>query len=140
MLFAIGYQGRSVQGLCEELAQRDVEVLIDVRERAWSNRPEFRKTALAQKLAAAGIEYQHIRDAGNPFRPRGGTTIDREECLSNYQSYLTNNPKVLTTLLHMLTKRSALFCYESHTANCHRGVLIAELARTYPALSCVEIE
>jgi uncharacterized protein (DUF488 family) len=140
IFFAIGYQGRSMHGLSEELVRHGVEVLIDVRERAWSNRPEFRKTALSQKLAAAGIEYRHVRIAGNPFRPRGGGTIDREQCLSKYQSYLASNPEVLRTLLHILAKRSVLFCYESLAVHCHRGVLITELARAYPTLGCVEIE
>ena len=138
--FAIGYQGRSAENLCDELRRHRVELLIDVRERAWSNRPEFRKTALARKLNDAGIGYAHVKDAGNPFRHRGGTVVSREECLRAYQSYLASSPDVLPALRQLMKARAALFCYESHTINCHRIVLIRELVRAYPAIRVISIE
>ena len=43
--FTIGYQGRRLDDLCGTLFNMGVEVLVDIRERAWSQRPEFRKRA-----------------------------------------------------------------------------------------------
>lgn len=139
--FAIGYQGRSVDDLCDELLDRGVELLIDVRERAWSNRPEFRKTALAEKLASRGIQYRHVREAGNPFRPRGGEAVDLRDCMRQYRRHLKTVPDLLPSLKATMSKLSAaLFCYEAESDNCHRGVLLAQLQRSHPSLKVVHIE
>jgi uncharacterized protein (DUF488 family) len=126
--FAIGYQGKSLVQLCDDLEASDVDLLIDVRERAWSNRPQFRKTALSNGLASRGIEYVHVREAGNPFRPRAGEVIDAAECMARYRGYLTATPAVIAMLLRVMRgRRPALLCYEADSSNCHRGVLLQTL-------------
>jgi len=131
--FAIGYQGRSLTGMCELLADEGVDLLIDIRERAWSNRPEFRKTAIATAVAAHGIEYIHIREAGNPFRPRAGEVIDTLDCMRRYRGYLRATPSVVENMKVLIgRRRSALLCYEAISSDCHRGVLIAALKRISP--------
>jgi uncharacterized protein (DUF488 family) len=133
--FGVGYQGRSVAALCDVLVGEGVDLLIDVRERAWSNRPEFRKTALASSLAAAGIQYIHVRQAGNPFRPRLGEAIDPAECLKRYRGYLQSMPSVTEDLKVLIgSRRVALLCYEAKSADCHRGVLLSVLKRESPQL------
>jgi uncharacterized protein (DUF488 family) len=128
--YAIGYQGVSVQVLCDRLAAAGVDVLIDVRERAWSNRPEYRKTALSCALAARGIRYEHIKEAGNPFRPRGAEKVDRETCLRNYQAYIDTKPQLVAELrVRARAERVAFFCYESSSDDCHRGVLLDRIVR-----------
>ena len=132
LLYSIGYQGKSLEGLCATLADNAVEILVDVRERAWSNRPEFRKGVLAEGLKRTGINYVHLRAAGNPFRPRKGASVQRELCIESYSGYLANNPNVVDSLAALSRHgRSALFCYEADAAECHRGVLIAALIRLY---------
>lgn len=134
--FAIGYQGRSLVGMCELLADQSVDLLIDVRERAWSNRPEFRKTALSLALANHDIEYVHVREAGNPFRPRGGDIIDAVECMKRYRRYLRSTPSVVETVTLLIRRRRvAILCYEAKSEDCHRGVLVAALRRTSPKLA-----
>ncbi|HVI77405.1 MAG TPA: DUF488 domain-containing protein [Candidatus Acidoferrum sp.] len=138
LLYSIGYQGKSLEGLCAKLADNAVEILIDVRERAWSNRPEFRKGALAEGLKRTGIEYLHLRSAGNPFRPRKGVSVQRELCLEYYSNYLANSPDVVNSVATLSrNNRSALFCYEANADECHRGVLIAALLKLNPDLTVV---
>jgi uncharacterized protein (DUF488 family) len=134
--FAIGYQGRSLTGMCELLVEEGVDLLIDVRERAWSNRPEFRKTAIATALAAHGIEYVHVREAGNPFRPRAGEVIDALDCMRRYRGYLRATPSVVEKMRLLIGRRKvALLCYEASSSDCHRGVLIAALQRSSPRVT-----
>jgi uncharacterized protein (DUF488 family) len=124
----IGYQGQSLAGLCEELRTLRVDLVIDVRERAWSNRPEFRKGVLSRALAEHGIKYQHMREAGNPFRPKAGEQIDAAECVRRYQQHLRSRPDVVIAIRRLSRRRRvALLCYEADSAACHRGVLLAQL-------------
>ena len=113
----------------------DGPLLIDVRERAWSNRPEFRKTALSLALANHNIEYVHVREAGNPFRPRGGDIVDAVECMTRYRRYLSSTPAVVESVTRLIRRRrGALLCYEAKSEDCHRGVLVDALRRTSPNL------
>lgn len=138
LLYSIGYQGRSLEGLCAKLAENAVEILVDVRERAWSNRPEFRKGVLAGGLNRTGIDYLHLKAAGNPFRPRKGIPVQRELCLQYYSEYLANNPDVIASIeLISRNKRPAFFCYEADANDCHRGVLIKVLASMNPEASVI---
>lgn len=134
--FAVGYQGRSLEGLCALLAEHRVDTLVDVRERAWSNRPEFRKTALANALSRWDIEYLHVREAGNPFRPRMGEVMSAVDCMKRYRGYLRSAPGVIERLRALVVgRRIALLCYEAKSGDCHRGVLLASLQRKQPGLA-----
>jgi uncharacterized protein (DUF488 family) len=127
-VFGIGYQGRSLANLCQVLADENVNLLIDVRARAWSNRPEYRKGRLTDALASHGIEYVHLREAGNPFRPKPGEEMDASECLARYSEYLKVNPDVVSSVRALTrTRRVALMCYESESSACHRGAILAAL-------------
>lgn len=138
--FSIGYQGRPIYDFCALLIENRVEVLVDVRERAWSMRPPYRKTALRESLAAAGIEYIHLREAGNPFRPRKGEPKDFEDCARRYREHLRRNPDVLGRARELArSARVAFFCYEEEAAECHRGVLIQAMAKGWPSLEVCHI-
>ena len=134
--FTIGYQGRSLEDLCSVLFNYGVDQLIDIRERAWSNRPEFRKQALEQGLATVGIEYEHFKEAGNPFRPRNGQNKSFEACAREYRRYLRENSDVLDEAEEFLLGSSvAFFCYEANSKECHRSVLVEELSRRMSELA-----
>lgn len=138
--FAIGYQGRSLLAMCDLLHHEGVELLIDIRERAWSNRPEFRKTAIAAALATRGIQYIHVREAGNPFRPRSGEVPDALECMKRYRSYLEETPSVVKTMSALVGSwRVALLCYEAKSTDCHRGVLLEALQATRRRLAVTHL-
>ena len=69
-LVSVGYEGRSVDELIAVLRRYDVSLLVDVRLNAISRRPGFSKRALAEALHAAGIEYRHAPELGNPKENR----------------------------------------------------------------------
>lgn len=130
-VYNIGYERRRIGAFCEGLRLAGVEALIDVRERAWSNRPEFRKQALRKALEDVGIEYIHLKSAGNPFRPRNGISEDLTACKLAYHQHLKQNLEVVAEALSLAHKKpSAFFCYEADRCGCHRDVLLSELAKT----------
>src|SRR5205823_6116594 len=65
-LYTLGYQQRSIDEFVEILDESGIDVLVDVRETAWSHKPGFSKSGFASALAARGIEYVHAEFAGNP--------------------------------------------------------------------------
>lgn len=134
-LCTIGYEKRSLDEYIDLLLESGVEVIVDVRETAWSHKPGFSKTAFSTALSAAGIEYVHLRVAGNPkwLREAAG---NHAECLELYRSYVQHHPEVLECLRETLRehgvshRRIALTCFERHPGDCHRGILAAEWAAT----------
>jgi uncharacterized protein (DUF488 family) len=129
-IYNIGYEKRSIEELCNTLVEGKISTLVDVRERAWSHRPEFRKTALSSALSINGIKYIHLKEAGNPYRPKESEDRDPAKCSSLYRLYLKNNPDVIEALVEMSEKESlAVFCYERERKLCHRGVLLEALKK-----------
>jgi uncharacterized protein (DUF488 family) len=115
----IGYQRRTPAELVGALVAAGVTRLIDVRAVPASRKRGFAKTPLAAALAAAGIEYVHVRAAGNPFRAAAGW---REP----YRAYLAEHPAVVDEVIALagvVPGLAALLCVEHDVADCHRGVL-----------------
>jgi uncharacterized protein (DUF488 family) len=132
-LCTIGYEKRSLEEYLHLLLEHGVEVVLDVRETAWSHKPGFSKTAFAQGLNGVGIEYFHLRIAGNPKWLREAAA-SHAECLQLYRSYVEGHPEVLEALdetlgqLGVSHRRIALTCFERHPEDCHRGILADEWA------------
>lgn len=138
--FNIGYQEKSLSGLCKILSENAVEILIDVRERAWSQRPEFRKERLQISLASYGIEYYHCKIAGNPFRPRDGKSLNFKDCAEKYGKHLKQAPEVIDVLEKVIkNKRTALFCYEKERSFCHRDILLTAILKRIPKIEVVDL-
>jgi uncharacterized protein (DUF488 family) len=138
-LAGIGYQGLGADELIERLRAAGIAVVLDVRELPWSRRAEFSKRALAEGLARAGIDYVHVRAAGNPRENRksGGTSA---EILARYRAHLAGTPGVLDALLDAAAGRpAALLCYEADAAACHRSVLLAALAEQHPQWTVLDL-
>jgi uncharacterized protein (DUF488 family) len=119
--FTVGYSGRSVEQFLEALRAAGVSRVIDVRELPLSRRRGFSKSALRAALEQNGIEYLHIRRAGNPFRHRA-TNVD--ECLSLYSEHLRQHPDIVDEVESALAgRRAALLCVEATAEGCHRSIL-----------------
>lgn len=120
----IGYEKRSPSELVEALQAAGVAQLIDIRELPLSRRKGFSKTPLAAILAEAGIDYVHLRIAGNPFRRESG------DILARYDKHLKRSPEIVDVVLATVkAKRSALMCLELDHEQCHRSVLATALAQ-----------
>lgn len=131
-LFTLGYEKRSLDEFIELLCRARIDVLIDVRETAWSHKPGFSKSALQSNLAAAGIEYVHARFAGNPKHLRSAAAT-HADCLASYERHLGQNPEILSEFAELVTglqqdgRRVCIACFERHPDDCHRGILASKL-------------
>lgn len=127
-LFTLGYQRRSQDEFVHLLLDAAVDVLVDVRETAWSHKPGFSKCGLEEALRVHGIAYVHARFAGNPKRLRT-SAVSHKECLRLYAEHLEKDAAIMEMFDELVGrlldagKRVCLTCYERHPEDCHRGVL-----------------
>jgi len=139
VIAGIGYQGRSVDDLVQALRTAKIAAVIDVREVPWSRKPGFSKGKLGASLAQAGIRYIHLRAAGNP-RENRRTARSTEECLSRYRQHLAKEPAVLKEIAEAAQKeRIVLLCFEAAWEDCHRSILIEQIASLYGEIEVVAL-
>jgi uncharacterized protein (DUF488 family) len=128
ILYTLGYQQRSLEEFLRLLVQARIDVLIDVRETAWSHKPGFSKGSFSVALERAGIEYIHADFAGNPRWLRSNAD-SHNECLSWYRWYLDEYQEVIEAFdallasLHAAGKTVCITCFERHAEDCHRSIL-----------------
>jgi uncharacterized protein (DUF488 family) len=129
-LYTIGYEKRTQEEFFGILAGAKIDVLMDVRDVAWSHKPGFAKGALAETATTAGMEYVHAQFAGNPKRLREQEK-DLEGLLDAYERHLDGHPEILDEFTSLARgyekagKRVCIMCFERDPADCHRGVLAA---------------
>ena len=124
-IVSLGYERRSIDELVGILSGYGVAKLLDIRELPLSRRKGFSKSTLSVHLEEAGIEYLHLRAAGNPYR-KHKASIGR--CLQLYTRYLEKNPEIVEALaLELSNKPIAVFCYEREHECCHRSILLKAL-------------
>jgi uncharacterized protein (DUF488 family) len=128
VLFTVGYEGRTVAQLVLRLREAAVTRVLDVRRSPRSPRPGFSKGPLARALAAAGIDYVHLGEVGNPFFAEASEDLDG--VLARYRDHLAAHPALLDVVLGAAAgePRSALLCAEANPRRCHRSVLAEALA------------
>jgi hypothetical protein len=128
-LYTLGYQGVDVDTYVQKLKTAGVGIVADVRETPWSHKRGFCKNALSSELSKVGIEYVHVRSAGNPKENRRSAP-DLAECLRRYKHYLAENPAGVDELLEVVRAAAAhnrtvcLTCFEKDVHDCHRGILV----------------
>src|SRR4030095_2585940 len=66
VLASIGYEGRTIDELCDVLVANAIDLLVDVRQTPMSRKHGFSKRTLAAALAARSIDYLHLPTLGNP--------------------------------------------------------------------------
>jgi len=136
-LFTLGYQSLSPKIYVRALVNAGVGMVVDVREHAWSQRPAFVKSSLENLLINVGIDYLHVKSAGNPSANRKSAR-SAKECLSRYREHLLKNSVCVDGLIRVVIEASAagrpacLTCYERNHAECHRSVLVEELLKREP--------
>lgn len=135
---SVGYEGRSIDDFVAILLAAGVRRLVDVREVALSRRVEYRKQALERSLSRVGIGYQHLSEAGNPYR-REKAHVGR--CLEAYRRYLDRNPGVLDSVANSIKDEpAAILCYEREHGACHRSILLKALVAEGHSLELVAVE
>jgi uncharacterized protein (DUF488 family) len=124
-VYTVGYEGRTVEQFLSTLRNAGVTRVIDVRELPLSRKKGFSKSPMKAALEAQGIEYIHLRDAGNPYRDKRN---DIKLCLALYRKHLNETPEVIELLKeHLEGQTVALLCVESEPQHCHRSILAARL-------------
>jgi uncharacterized protein (DUF488 family) len=133
-IYTLGYQGVDVDSYVEKLKAAGVGIVADVRETPWSHKRGFCKNILSCELSKAGIEYVHVKSAGNPKENRR-TAPDMAECLRRYRVYLDENPAGVVDLIEVVRTAASrnqtvcLTCFEKHVSDCHRSILVEAMRR-----------
>jgi uncharacterized protein (DUF488 family) len=135
-ILTLGYEQRDLPGYIRLLRRARVGVVLDVRETAWSHKPGFSKTKLAEGLGKAGIRYVHAAVAGNPKALRRQAQ-SHADCLAGFERHLDRNPRIEVEFDALIgeclqrEERVCLLCFERHPGDCHRGILVDRWARRH---------
>lgn len=121
-LFTIGYEGRALDEVIAMLSAEKIDRVIDIRALPLSRRRGFSKTPLGDALRAVGIEYVHMKEAGNPYRKES-------DLLAKYKKHIAKADDVVDAVAAAAKgKRVALLCYEAEPTECHRSLLAPRVA------------
>jgi uncharacterized protein (DUF488 family) len=117
-VFTWGYQSRTLADLTQLVADRGVEVIVDVRGNPYSRRREWVKEQL--ELFFPG-RYEWIGWFGNKNYRQGGEPKLRDPVrgLADFRRAVVERG----------ARRVLLLCYEKESARCHR-TQVAELIRS----------
>ena len=130
-LCTIGYERASLVGFVAALKEAQVATLVDVRDRPWSMRPDFRRDALRKSLLEAGIGYVHIRALGNPPEGRDAAKAGDVEGYRRHmdQRLASREGQEGLGRAAELARRGpiCLMCYERDPAQCHRSRVADDL-------------
>lgn len=142
-LWTVGYERFATpEALLAVLEEAGIERVSDVRALPQSRRRGFSRRALQDRLADAGIVYEHWGELGNPAHLRAtfrsgaldeGREAFRERLVAGYLW-------AVDSLAETLAERpTAVLCLEDDPALCHRGVVIEELVRRHPDVRVVRL-
>lgn len=141
-LVSIGYEGKTVGDLVEQLLAQDVRVLVDVRLTPLSRKPGLSKTKLCEALGAVGIGYVHHRALGNPKDNRTGLRAKEPESLARYREVL-DSAAASDALAHVCDLLDhgvvALLCFEEVHSDCHRDIVVRQIVEARPDAAVVHV-
>ncbi|MCC7429810.1 DUF488 family protein [bacterium] len=135
-LFTIGYEGKSFDFYLNELVEKNIKLLCDVRKNPFSMKYGFSKNQLSQAVEKLEIKYFHVPELGIEAKERQNlnTVSDYEKLFKNYVSETlpqkTESLKLVFDLI-LEHRRVALTCFESCYTNCHRNKIVEKL-QTFP--------
>ena len=131
-LFTIGYEGSEISLFIDQLLEKGVRVLADVRALPLSRKPGFSKTRLSAHVEEVGIRYHHFPELGDPKEGRQAARAgNHTEFRRIYISHLLGRHQQLA--LNELARIAAndatsMMCFEREPRLCHRSI-IAERMR-----------
>ena len=137
-IYSVGYEGLTVAGLVERLAQNRIEEVVDVRASPYSRRPGFSQKRLAASLTAAGIAYRHEPLLGNAFRDMddfsAAMTLMRERLAGGEPA-----GAVARLAARAEGRRIAVLCLEADQSRCHRREVLAAVTALDPELDVLPL-
>jgi uncharacterized protein (DUF488 family) len=131
MISTIGYEKANLDHFVGTLQAADVEVVVDIRDRAQSRRKGFSKTALSERLASSGIEYVHVKALGDPKEGRDAARSGNYSKFYEIFSAVMASDEAKNSLKEVAqlaeSKQICLLCYERDHSQCHRKIVADEL-------------
>jgi len=131
VVFTIGYEGTNIDSFVETLKYVGIKRLADVRALPLSRKKGFSKNKLAERLAAAGIEYLPFRQLGDPKPGRDAARAGKyDQFRKIYSAHLATEEarasldKLMTVVAEQPT---CLLCFERDPETCHRSMIAEEL-------------
>lgn len=128
-VFTIGHSTRGLDEFLALLAAHGVERLVDVRRFPASRRhPHFAREALADSLAAAGVEYRWVESLGGRRSRRAGSphTAWRVPAFAGYADHM-DTAEFVAAAAELITWASSaqvtIMCAESRPEQCHRRLI-----------------
>ncbi|MCH8841697.1 MAG: DUF488 domain-containing protein [SAR324 cluster bacterium] len=131
-VYTAGYEGRSVDAFFNDLMQRGLRAVVDVRSNPISRKYGFGGARFAELCNKVGFQYHHLPSLGIPSTARAGLGS-----FDSYQLLLTQYEQVMlperSTDLEevgtlMLQQPSVLVCFERDASFCHRSRLAGAVA------------
>ncbi len=112
MIYTIGYQKMTRESLIQELQDRKIEILMDVRSKPASRKAAFNKNPLFKVLEAVGIGYMWKGDTLGGFKEIKESAI---RDLAKFQADI----------------KVCLMCMEHNPDECHRKNDISKRLEVY---------
>lgn len=140
-VFTIGYEGLDIGGFMSLLNKHDIGTVVDIRELPLSRKPGFSKTALANALNLAGLEYVHVFALGcpKPVRNRYREDSDWKRYTEGFLKHLKKQQDAIGALSDLVTvSNCVLLCYEADFNFCHRS-MVADAVRKHCGASVKHI-
>lgn len=135
-IVSVGYEGRTIDTFVADLVAAGVQTVADVRLNAISRKAGFSKTRLRKALAAAGINYRHLRNLGNAKENRQPFWDGHVEEGRRVFREALQSPEAESSLHELaglaVDEVVAVLCFESDVERCHRKVIIDELVEAAP--------
>jgi uncharacterized protein (DUF488 family) len=141
-LISLGYEGRSVSELVDELRRQSVAILVDVLLTPLSRKPGMSKRRLAAALGEAGIGYVHLPALGNPRDNRDAFRSGDPSSRQRFRSLLHDQGAVhaLDHIAELLEGGAvAMLCFERSHEHCHRHLVAEAVLDTRPSVELVAI-
>lgn len=129
-IWTIGHSTHPLEEFLAWLREFKLEMVADVRSYPGSRKmPWFNKEVLPKELAAAGIDYTHIRSLGGRRKMAKDSvnTVWHHPAFRGYADYMMNDPAFedgLNELKRLAeTKRTCMMCSEVLWWRCHRSMI-----------------
>src|ERR1035437_1105254 len=136
-IFTVGYERRSGEDLIAALRDAGVKILIDVRDKPISRKPDFRESALRALCEDARIRYETWKDLGSTVEQReklksSGDFGKFETAFRKYAERELSEPiDRLAKLVQKASETVAMICYERCHEECHRSIIADMLFAKY---------
>ena len=139
-LVSVGYEGRDLDDLIDQLRDLKVSVVIDVRLNAISRKQGLSKRALRDALVEAGIDYVHLPALGNPRDNReafrSGSAAARRRFVRSLAS--PDGEAALDALVEVAADSVvAILCVEADHDVCHRACVIDAVQARHPRFAAI---